>query len=133
MTGRVSSARQRMFERHRRGDYSGPTIRDRVYAYVVHQRVGAVFTARDVNAALPPRFRDRMNMIAHMLHEAPFVHRVGDGLFERIEGSSYWMRDPGPAGDLRPGPARLMSPSVEAWIRDMQEQDPDGLGELWIR
>lgn len=139
MTSHRSSARRLMYARHAAGDYSGTTKRDRVYAFIVRLPVGTVFLAREVNAALPRTHRDRLNMIAHLVFEAPFVRRIGEGRFERIAGSNAALKDPG----APPGPPQLprldqpLKPTdkilAKEWMEEMELQDPDGLLELWTR
>jgi len=135
MTCHRSLARAREKERHMRGDYSGPTVRDRVCRYVASLPIGATFWLYEVNMGIIPSSRNRLTCTAQLLREVPFCRRVGERRYERIEGSSYWMRDPVPAGDLRQYPAHphSMPPAAMQWIYDMQEQDPEGLMELWSR
>lgn len=139
MTSHRSSARRLMYARHAAGDYSGPTTRDKVYAFIVQLPVGTVFLAREVNAALPRTHRDRLNMIAHLVFEAPFVRRIGEGRFERVSGSNAALKDPGAPSGLPhlPRPDHPLKPNNKIlgrlWMEEMEIIDPDGLMEMWTR
>lgn len=74
-------------ERFATGDFSGRSRKDRIYRFAFNKPVGAVFHAREVNAALPSCFRQGRSSIDYVLTLAPFVRRVAPHLYERVHSS----------------------------------------------
>lgn len=75
-------------ERFATGDFSGKTRHDKIYRFAFNKPVGAVFHALEVNAALPPKFKQGLYTLDRILTLAPFVRRVAPQLYERIHSSA---------------------------------------------